>query len=461
MADNRAMLLSQLRSARENFRIKSAKHHEKEQRQMIWKQIELEISNKQEKLKTEFEALTDTLLKDIKSDLEIKCGLLDDILQKNGEEANLSQARTNLEFVQSIKVHTGKVSKVKDCLNVTNPSLEGLSLGDPQTDSALTQQKDKQNSVAFTELRNSFKVSDQVFEFLDNTKNESNKREKAKFKKVRIVNVEGPEKIHVRFDEDEDRYLKFRLSIIKESLTCPLLLHPIKNQMVLVKTNELDWERGVVKDSSEEEVKLKLVDIGMIVRAPKSSIHVLSRKLKSQESFTQCLRLEGFSECSVHDVKRLRKILPVGGEAEVFVLDGKEAEFYVKRSTNFGSEDLVNLASIFNIHSPIETQSSTCDGSKIDSREASSYNEERTLDSTICLTLSEKLAFAAKVSGFVDNPEIGRTVLIYIKDQKCWSRGVIENVDTVRRMVDVNLLNHGTRITTSMDKIKSYEERKC
>ena len=76
MADNRAMLLSQLRSARENFRIKSAKHLEEEQRQMIWKQIELEISNKQEKLKTEFEALTDTLLKDIKSDLEIKCGLL-------------------------------------------------------------------------------------------------------------------------------------------------------------------------------------------------------------------------------------------------------------------------------------------------------------------------------------------------------------------------------------------------
>ena len=70
------MLLNQLRSARENFRIKSAKHHEEEQKQMIWKQIELEISNNQEKLKTEFQALTDTLLKDIKMDLESKCGIL-------------------------------------------------------------------------------------------------------------------------------------------------------------------------------------------------------------------------------------------------------------------------------------------------------------------------------------------------------------------------------------------------
>ena len=75
-ADNRAMLLNQLRSARENFRIKSAKHYEEEQIQMILKQIELEITDNQEKLNTEFQALTVTLLKDIKSDLEIKCKLL-------------------------------------------------------------------------------------------------------------------------------------------------------------------------------------------------------------------------------------------------------------------------------------------------------------------------------------------------------------------------------------------------
>ena len=75
-ADNRAMLLNQLRSARENFRIKSAKHYEEEQIQMILKQIELEITDNQEKLNTEFQALTVTLLKDLKSDLEIKCKLL-------------------------------------------------------------------------------------------------------------------------------------------------------------------------------------------------------------------------------------------------------------------------------------------------------------------------------------------------------------------------------------------------
>lgn len=373
---------------------------------------------------------------------------------QNGEEANLSQARAILDYVQAIQVLPGKVSKDKDCLNVINPSLFSVSSGVPQTDSALIYQDDELNSVAFQELRNSF--CDQKFESMDNTK--LIKRENSKFKKVRIVNVEGPEKIHVRFDEDEDKYLKFRLSIIKESLTCPVLLHPIKNQMVLVKTNELDWERGVVKDFSEEDVKLKLVDIGKIVRAPKRSIHVLSRKLKSQESFTQCLRLkEEFSEWSVHDVERLREILPVGGEAEVLWLKGKEAEFYIKRSNNFGTQDFVH-ASIF-IRSPIETQSSTCNRSKTE-REASSYNQERILDSSIGLTLNERLALAAKVSGVIDNPEIGLTVLIYIKDQKCWARGVIENVDTVRRMVDVNLLDHGTRISTRMDIIKSYEEEK-
>lgn len=373
---------------------------------------------------------------------------------QNGEEANLSQAKAILDYVQAIQVLPGKVSKDKDCLNVINPSLLSVSSGVPQTDSALTYQDDELNSVAFQELRNSF--CDQKFESMDNTK--LIKRENSKFKKVRIVNVEGPEKIHVRFDEDEDKYLKFRLSIIKESLTCPVLLHPIKNQMVLVKTNELDWERGVVKDFSEEDVKLKLVDIGKIVRAPKRSIHVLSRKLKSQESFTQCLRLkEEFSEWSVHDVERLREILPVGGEAEVLWLKGKEAEFYIKRSNNFGTQDFVH-ASIF-IRSPIETQSSTCNRSKTE-REASSYNQERILDSSIGLTLNERLALAAKVSGVIDNPEIGLTVLIYIKDQKCWARGVIENVDTVRRMVDVNLLDHGTRISTRMDIIKSYEEEK-
>lgn len=72
-ADNRAMLLSQLRSARENFRIKSAKHYEEEQIQIILKQIQLEIRSNQEKLKTEFQALSDNLLKDIESELEIKC----------------------------------------------------------------------------------------------------------------------------------------------------------------------------------------------------------------------------------------------------------------------------------------------------------------------------------------------------------------------------------------------------
>ena len=378
---------------------------------------------------------------------------------QNGEAANLSQARAIFEFVQSIKVHTGKVSKHKDCFNVTNPSLVSLSSGDPQATSTLTYQSDEQNSVTLKELRNSFKVCGQKCESLDNTKNGSIKTNTAKFKKVRIVNVEGPEKIHVRFDEDEDKYLKFRLSIIEESLTCPLLLHPIKNQMVLVKTNELNWERGVVKDVSDEDVKLKLVDIGQIVRAPKRSIHVLSRKLKSQESFTQCLRLkERFSEWSVHDVERLRERLPVGGEAEVLWLKGNEAEFYVKRSTEFGSEDFVNLASIFDLRVPIETLSSTCDVSKIDSKEA--YNQERIVDSLISLTLNERLALAAKVSGVIDNPEIGQTVLIYIKDKKCWARGVIENVDTVRRMVDVYLLDHGTKITTRMDIVKSYEERK-
>ena len=147
-------------------------------------------------------------------------------------------------------------------------------------------------------------------------KSSSNADEEA----ARVMFVESPVKIHIRRKCHDDAWERLQSMVEMEGTDAePTILQKGRGQTLLCVIDS-KWFRCAVKSMQDSVLKVKLIDVGKLVEVSPMNIREISRKLKSQESLVECVKLNlehPGSTWPASSLDSLREFLPEGEEVRI------------------------------------------------------------------------------------------------------------------------------------------------